>query len=316
MANQQVHDPLGPIKEGEFQRIQGIGPGIEKRLHAAGITTFNHLASMTAEEILAMLNGMVGMTTERISRQNWPGKARQLAKELSESQPTAVLDKPVERQHYASFMVELLQEKDHTVRLTRVVQVQNGEKDAWAGWDAGRLVLWMADESGCHLAAPLPVQGKSTAENPHASKKAPALNKLEANSLASQTSILLEWDDLYLDSQTHTRPFLDEGQPFELHATLRFAEGTRPQLPLVYRAEGIARPVVGSKSQPVCSAAGMCSAGEVTSLSLAIPGMDEGTYRLLVSVLVYPEGAAVPEQEGQTAFIEGGLVHIYSRECV
>jgi hypothetical protein len=44
--------------------------------------------------------------------------------------------------------------------------------------------------------------------------------------------------------------------------------------------------------------------------------MEEGTYRLAVGVLVYPEGAAVPEQEGLAAFLEGGLVHIYARECV
>jgi hypothetical protein len=46
----------------------------------------------------------------------------------------------VDRQPYATFVVELLLDEQGNVRRTRVVHVQTGIERTWAGWDEERLI--------------------------------------------------------------------------------------------------------------------------------------------------------------------------------
>lgn len=46
----------------DFQKIAGIGAGIERRLHSAGILTYHDLAARSPEEIAASLAGMAGLS--------------------------------------------------------------------------------------------------------------------------------------------------------------------------------------------------------------------------------------------------------------
>jgi hypothetical protein len=63
----------------DFQKIAGIGAGIERRLHSADILTYHDLAARSPEEIAASLAGMAGLSAARIASQDWVGQARQLA---------------------------------------------------------------------------------------------------------------------------------------------------------------------------------------------------------------------------------------------
>jgi len=300
MASEQAreHDPLAPLREGDFHRINGIGPGIEQRLHAAGVNTFSHLASLEAEEICTLLNGLVGMTVERITRQDWPGQAHHFADELANARLPAAAEKPGPRQHYASFMVELLLEEDHTVRRTRVIQVQSGEKEGWAGWESERLLQWITAQAGITtLPAPAaeealtvprvlqePLQGKGT---------------VEMISPGAQTS----------------SPFFSAGNPFTLDFTLDTLK-VKPSIaaPLLYQASVEARRVGSSKVERIGETFGACAEDELTNLSIPIQGLVDGTYRLHTTALVYPASAEVPEKEGLYAFYESGLIHVYTQE--
>jgi hypothetical protein len=49
----------------------------------------------------------------------------------------------VDRQQYETFVVELLVDEQGAVRRTRMVHVQTGTEERWAGWDEERLVRFV-----------------------------------------------------------------------------------------------------------------------------------------------------------------------------
>lgn len=49
----------------------------------------------------------------------------------------------VDRQQYETFVVELLVDDQRAVRGTRMVHVQTGSEERWAGWDEERLVRFV-----------------------------------------------------------------------------------------------------------------------------------------------------------------------------
>ena len=116
----------------DFRKIGGIGRVFEQRLWDAGIFMYNDLARRTPEEIAAVLAPMAGISPERIASQ---------ARELAAPPPEA----SVPRQHYAAFHVEFLLESDDSVRRTKVHQHQTDARDAWPGWDEGRLLSFLRD---------------------------------------------------------------------------------------------------------------------------------------------------------------------------
>jgi hypothetical protein len=50
---------------------------------------------------------------------------------------------PMDGQGYDTFVVEFLQDEHRQVRRTRVVHVQTGVEERWAGWDAARLLRFV-----------------------------------------------------------------------------------------------------------------------------------------------------------------------------
>src|SRR5215472_18977173 len=124
----------------DFRKIDGVGPRFEQRLWDAGIFTYKDLARRTPEEIAAVLAPMAGISPERIASQ---------ARELAESPPEA----SVPRQHYAAFHIEFLLESDNSVRGTRVHHHQTDAREAWAGWDADKLLTFLRDRMPLPAAA-------------------------------------------------------------------------------------------------------------------------------------------------------------------
>jgi hypothetical protein len=62
-------------------------------------------------------------------------------------------DEPTsDREHYATFVVELLLAEDGRVRRTRVVHVQTGAEDRWPNWNGPRLLDFVV----AHTIAPDP----------------------------------------------------------------------------------------------------------------------------------------------------------------
>jgi hypothetical protein len=147
-----------PAAPDDFTRIAGIGSGIERRLHSAGILVYRQLAGMSPSEIMDAVGSLIGLTPDRILQQDWAGQAQVLALEAHAEAPEMeeVFDpSPTsDRQHYQMFTVELLLGETNDVRRTRLVHVSNQCEKSWAGWDAERLIRAIGDLAG--LKPPLP----------------------------------------------------------------------------------------------------------------------------------------------------------------
>jgi len=68
----------------DFKLIKGIGPAIERRLHEAGVTAFAQLAALPLDGLVALVDG-AGVSSERIVREDWIGRAGELASISAES---------------------------------------------------------------------------------------------------------------------------------------------------------------------------------------------------------------------------------------
>ncbi|WP_338875832.1 hypothetical protein WBJ53_09395 [Spirosoma sp. SC4-14] len=70
----------GSIAEADdLKKIVGVGPFLERKLHATGIYTFRQIANFTAEDI-DQVNDIIEFFPGRIQRDNWVGQATELAK--------------------------------------------------------------------------------------------------------------------------------------------------------------------------------------------------------------------------------------------
>ncbi len=63
----------------DLKEIVGVGPFIEKKLHALGIYTFHQIAGFNQEDI-EKVNDVIEFFPGRIERDNWVGQAAELAK--------------------------------------------------------------------------------------------------------------------------------------------------------------------------------------------------------------------------------------------
>ncbi|MDJ0933310.1 50S ribosomal protein L21 [Breoghania sp.] len=61
----------------DLKKLTGLGPAIEKKLNAAGVTTYAQIASMTADDV-ARVEEEAGLKG-RFERDNWVEQAKELA---------------------------------------------------------------------------------------------------------------------------------------------------------------------------------------------------------------------------------------------
>ncbi|MBC8074495.1 MAG: hypothetical protein H7Y32_00340 [Chloroflexales bacterium] len=197
--NGRLAEAATPEEGDDFKRISGIKAAIESRLHSAGILTYAQLAAASPEAIVAHLDDLKGFSAERVVQLDWTNKAAALAAEAAETAP------PV-RRHYASFKVELGLAEEGGVRSTRVISIQSGEEEKWAGWDAARLPAVIAEYAGLPPDAARPKQSLSIHEE--VSQPAPiTISKVEAT----------------LNDDEREVRFLHAGLPYRVMVTLELA---------------------------------------------------------------------------------------------
>ena len=66
-----------PTSHDNLQLISGIGPGLEKKLSDAGITSYSQIAALTPA-VITDLEANVVKFTGRIKRDDWIGQAQLL----------------------------------------------------------------------------------------------------------------------------------------------------------------------------------------------------------------------------------------------
>lgn len=68
-----------PPRIDDLKLINGIGPGVEKRLNGVGVFTYTQLAALSPADVAAAVADLSGLSSERIIKQDWIGQALKLA---------------------------------------------------------------------------------------------------------------------------------------------------------------------------------------------------------------------------------------------
>jgi Helix-hairpin-helix domain len=256
----------------DFRRIPGIGPALERRLHDAGILTYQDLADRTPEQIAAALANVTGVSAERIASQDWIGQARQLAGPPPEaSAPT---------QRYASFHVELLLDPDLGVRRTKVHDHQTDTDDVWPGWDEDRLLTLLRDRVPT-AAVQKPITAAADLQPP-------------APPASTPPSVLpppvLRIEELIPVHDGESGYFRRPDEPTSVRLTLRAEPSDTPHAATVdFTADVAAHSKLGDNQRwPLGSTHGAIRSDEPLTVELTGPPLRPGLYRLVATVAVYP----------------------------
>jgi predicted flap endonuclease-1-like 5' DNA nuclease len=68
-----------PDEADDLKEIVGVGPFLERKLHAIGIYTFRQIANFNQDDI-DQVNDVIEFFPGRIERENWVGQSAELAK--------------------------------------------------------------------------------------------------------------------------------------------------------------------------------------------------------------------------------------------
>ncbi len=295
MSTQQpVHEAPGQPVGDDFTQIRGIGPGIANRLHNAGILRFTQLASLSPEEIVAAIGDLIGLTVERVEQQDWAGQAR----ELSEIRYEPITDENGGHLHYATFTAELLLDAENRVRRTRLVDVRAGVEDAWAGWDADRVVQFFTGQSG------LITEVERSPEQP----------ELEPAVGQEQTPGVVEIEQvaaLHPETGQHDR-ILPSDYPFLLSVTLNLSQVRLPSPgPLRCQAWVQAKELSSGERLTLAEWDEISDPREEIDFSLQYPGLPTGVYRLEAAAVIVPAGEVILPGIQLAAFLEGEILQVF-----
>jgi len=305
----------------DFQKIQGIGAGIDRRLHGAGILTYRDLAALTPEQIAVSLAGVAGLSPARIATQDWAGQAGRLAGPADPPLPSEP------DQHYASFHIELLLDIDDSVRRTKVRHHQSGTDEAWPGWDEDRLLALLRE----HIPRVAPRQPAETADprspaGPAATASdtavpsggqpetpTPSGDQPETADLpAGLPSSALRVDYLGLIRAGQRSRNWSPGEPTSIGFTIWVSRaGTLGADNVDFTADVTASSVLGDDQRwPLGTVRGAVRVGEPLSVELTGQPLPRGLYRPEATVLLYPADHGPGSQPLQGRRASGALIQV------
>jgi hypothetical protein len=145
------------MDQSDLKRVVGIGPKVEERLKAAGITDLAQLARTPVNELAAVLEGLHGKyDADRITREDWLSQAAALA-----AAPAAAEAGPAERvRHHFTVEVQLTIPGREIVS-SKVVHVETRDEVPWAPWDGQRIIAFIEDRSGARQAVPAAAEAEA-----------------------------------------------------------------------------------------------------------------------------------------------------------
>ena len=174
----------------DLQAIRGVGPKIEAQLRAAGITTLAQLARTPLNQLVTLLRDVrPRYDADRITREGWLAQAARLAAATAGQLPADT------GRYRHNFTAEVhLDVGSDDVISSKVVHVQTGDEEAWAGWDADRLVRFIEERAGVAEPSPEPAPARETREQlalrSYAVVDAPVMARPNADVLSSCTAMV------------------------------------------------------------------------------------------------------------------------------
>jgi hypothetical protein len=298
-------DNLSTSQHDDFTRIHGIGPGIERRLHAAGILSYGQLAALQAQEIATAVGNLVGMSAQRVLDQDWIDQARQLDTQTQSVEPDPGSEPAEGRQHYAVFTVELLLDDENRVKRTRATHVQSQAEVAWAGWEDHRLEKFFIESAN------LKVPQATEADR---SQKSPADSGLEPHAADSIDKEDFTPEDLKieaLETEFPNNTILGD-QPFRVRLMLDLKNADRSRMePIVYSVKIYAKKLGSTSRQIIGKAEGTLPPEARVNLDVENVNLSSGTYRMETLVTLLPTRQINKPGAGLFAMTEGSWLQVY-----
>lgn len=320
-----MNQKSSPTKQDDFRQIKGIGPATEARLHASEIYTYTQLTAVSPQTLAKLLPGF---TAERIQQEDWLGQAEAL------QTTTDSAEDGDNGQRYATFTVELLLDKDNSVRRTRVVHVQEESKKSWSGWQPKAVKQFIAKQAGVAQKRKAAATTKTATAVPAKIKPSPtAIDELtmqfiapievESKSNGKETAVspavqpeqttqvhqsIVASQPLSVELNT-PNTLLQHGNAFNVQLYLDLEEiSFEKQTPLNYQAAIYAAQLGGKARQKVGTAYGAINT-DAKKVAITVPTKigAPGTYRLEAEMAI----AWIPTTPDITANSRGGLLHIY-----
>lgn len=338
MARKKTVKPTvdSPPRIDDFSLIEGIGPVFSGRLHDAGICTYRQLASFSPTKLAEKVSGL---SAKQITRQNLISQARKLAPQKTASKhPPKEAPRRTIRQHYVNFTIEFLLDEKKVIRRTRVVHIQSGDADTWAGWESDQLTDFIARHTGVRAKAKRldepensAICRKSIANsgdgfNSIEIKRRDPLhllpNKremvqprtentqsvLQSRTNTNFTSTLRVQDINVLRVGSDTPIYsLRQDQPYHIRLTLNPANAVLPRdIPLRYKVT-IDFKKLGGASCIVAEESSTIILSDCKTLDIACTNPPPGLYRPDVFVILISDETA----PGIMASLKGGLIQVY-----
>ena len=299
--------------------IEGIGPGIEKRLHQAGINTYEQLGQSSPIQIFALIEGIPGMSVERITELDWPGKARQLASEHLTDE-TVPPDMPSNnRQYDASFTVKFLLNEDHSVRAIRVADNRKKSEVQWAEWDENRLIDFFVQNADLKITANqsnLPTKKlENVSKTDTTTDEVDQPEKDEAQKTRLGGRLHMHDLEIVPADTNHPSRILRHGVPFGVQLNLDLTEIEAPdESPIAFTAAIYARNLEGREpSKLVGESRNTITPGSRRTIRVSNKPLKPGSYRLdaIVTLQQSHDFGSFSFNSTPKAFLDGGILKVY-----
>jgi len=295
----------------DFTQIHGIGPGIEHRLHNAGIRTYIQLAEQTPYELAVILKDLTAMKEEWIDAQDWVGQARKLAAESEDASELQTVKPEEIRQHYENFTLEFLLDENNQVRRTRVIHIQTQLENSWPGLEEARLFDYLKENAGISTPQELEKAVMPARARPgRLAEKAPDLPAWPTGEPVAEPR-LVDLEAFEPGNNLATR-HLHADQPFDLRLTLDPANvNVSAQAPVGYSTTIYAQGVGGSPNRVVGTVQGSMTYPKHVMISLEGARLPMGHYRLEAVVHLTLAPSSSGEAREKMLYLEGGLFQFY-----
>jgi hypothetical protein len=263
----------------DLKLIHGIGPNLERRLHGAGIVTFQRLADLSVDELETMVPGL---SEKRHGLANWISEATKRAAESP--QP----DSASASAHFeATFQIELLLDEGGTVRNTKVTHLESGIERNWAGFEENKLVRFLLEMATGQA-------GEAESSQPLEAREAAAdVEDADATEGAGPRGVLrLRELETSVGGESGASDFLQEGQPFTVRTVLDLTGlEARRQVPLKYVLGVYANGLVNGHRLLVGEHEGTISiTDKVVPIEIEATSLPKDLYRLMAFVTVRQAG--------------------------
>lgn len=288
----------------DFKRIHGIGPGIERRLHMAGILSYSQLSALQAQEIAEAVGNLVGMSAQRVLDQEWIDQARQLDAQSGSTNAELDSNTTESRQHYAVFTVELLLDDENHVRRTRATYVQSQTQGAWAGWEEHRLENFFIESASIEILQPAETV-KARGVDAKAGPRTPTVISIDEDSRREDLSLRA------LETE-YPQKAIRSGQPFRVRLMLDLENADQlREDSYTYSVTVYAKEMSSASRQIIRKAEGSLPPGDHVNLDVENMRLTSGTYRIESLLVLSPSKLVKIPGPGVMAMTEGSLLQVY-----